>query len=96
MQQYNEFKNKAQTARQMEISLVGVNPLKAVDYYKNVITYGKNLLETVDFDQKRKLEELEKEYDEKAKRKYTLNELIVTSFVTLVVGLLANYIWEYL
>ena len=45
---YHEFKKKAQEARELEIRYVGVEPLKALDSYKEVIRLGNELISKID------------------------------------------------
>ncbi len=45
---FQEFKKLAQTARNLETSSVGVEPLKALEAYKETIAVGRDLLEKID------------------------------------------------
>ena len=45
---FQEFKRLAQKARNLETSSVGVEPLRALEAYKETIALGRDLLEKVD------------------------------------------------
>ena len=45
---FQEFKKLAQKARNLETSSVGIDPLKALDAYKETIAFGQDLLDKID------------------------------------------------
>jgi len=55
VRKYQEFRKKAQDARNFEINNIGSNPIESIKRYKETIAIGYNLLESVDRDKLRKL-----------------------------------------
>lgn len=48
LSKYQNFKQKAQTARNLEMGSIGIDPLSALDCYKEAIDIGRELIDAID------------------------------------------------
>ncbi len=88
IKRYNNFKEKAQHARRVELIGVGDKPLEAVELYKNAIAAGRELINNID---PNKLDKLKK-----FRRVLFLKENVIAMCIGFFAGLMANAFWNYI
>lgn len=81
LKKYNLFKGKAIEARRAELETVGVNPLAAIETYKEAIIIGKEITNSFDPNKYQKL----RKFRTVAKAK----ELVIVFLIGIVAGLTA-------
>ncbi|KKG52654.1 hypothetical protein [Methanosarcina mazei] len=86
IREYQEFKSKAQIARSMELTNIGIHPLGSLHLYKETIEIGKNLVKYIDADNKQKYNTF-RHLDK-------MREYFIGFVIGVASGLLANYIWN--
>lgn len=84
IKRYNEFRDKAREARNIELTSIGEGPLKSVEIYKETVNVGINLLKSVDHIKAQKFR--------KFRAIIATKECIIMLFIGIISGLLAGII----
>ena len=88
IQGFNDFRNKAQEARSIEVNSVGVEPLSALELYKESIVLGKTLIKSIDHNKLKKLNRF--------RSVILIRKNIIGLIIGFIAGLFANAFWNYI
>lgn len=88
IQGFNDFRNKAQEARSEEVNSVGVEPLSALELYKESIILGKTLIKSIDHNKLKKLNRFSSVI--------LIRKNIIGLIIGFIAGLFANAFWNYI
>ncbi len=88
IQGFNDFRDKAQEARRSEVNSVGVNPLSALELYKESIVLGKTLIKNIDHNKLKKLSRF--------RSVILIRKNIIGLIIGFIAGLFANVFWNYI
>lgn len=88
IQEYQEFREKAQIARKKELESIGIESLEAVELYKEAIILGKRLTNCIDGSNR------ERFY--RYRRIVETKKCIFSFILGIITGVLGNYIWSLL
>ncbi|WP_094227385.1 hypothetical protein [Methanolobus psychrotolerans] len=86
IKEFEDFKTKAQDARNIEMRSVGNSPFDAVEAYKETIRIGKRLLGYIDTNKACNIQ--------KFRTGYWLKENALTILLSFLAGYAANYFWN--
>ncbi len=82
--QYKEFKRRAQEARRIETENIGIDPLRALNAYKDVINIGRELVNNIDY---QKIESAESDL-----RVISFKRNALELTISFIAGLLSSWI----
>ena len=88
IKRYNEFRDKAREARNIELTSIGDGPLKSVENYKEAVSIGIKLFSTVDHIKTHKFKTF--------KTIISTREGIIMTILGVISGLLAGVILSYI
>lgn len=86
LSEYNLFKNKAREARKIELENIGIDPLAALESYKEAMNIGKKIIKNFDQNKYHKLKKL--------KTTAKIKDIFIALVIGFVAGLVANYIFN--